>query len=52
MKALDFVRNLCTGDESGLGGWALKRASGDVDKAAKMITDDMNDYYGGIYTPT
>ena len=27
----------------------LNGASGDVDKAAKMITDDMNDYYGGGY---
>lgn len=49
MNALNFVHNLRTGDDFGLEGWALKRAGGDVAKAAKMITDDMNDYYGGGY---
>ena len=49
MNTLNFVCNLRTGNDSGLGGWALKRAGGDVAKAAKMITDDMNDYYGGGY---
>ena len=46
-NALKFVRNLRTGDHSGLGAWALKRAGGDETKAAKMIADDMYDYYGG-----
>ena len=49
MKALNFVCKFCTGNDSGLGGWALKRAGGGIAKAANMITDDMNDYYGGGY---
>ena len=46
MNALKFIRDLPTGDASGTGGWALNRANGDVEKAAQLITDDMEDYYG------
>ena len=47
MNALKFICDLPTGDTGGIGRWALNRANGDVEKAAKLITDDMEDYYGG-----
>ena len=47
MNALKFICDLPTGDTGGIGRWALNRANGDVEKAAKLITDDMDDYYGG-----
>ena len=47
MNALKFIRDLPTGDTGGIGRWALNRANGDVEKAAQLITDDMEDYYGG-----
>ena len=50
MNALKFICDLPTGDTGGTGRWALKRANGDVKKAAQLITDDMEEYYGGGYT--
>ena len=50
MNVLKFVRDLSTGDHSGLGRWALNRADGDKAKAAKQITDDMDDYYSSGYS--
>lgn len=50
MNVLKFVRDLPTGDDSGLGRWALNRADGDEAKAAKQITDDMDDYYSSGYS--
>ena len=50
MNVLKFVRDLSTGDHSGLGRWALNRADGDEAKAAKQITDDMDDYYSSGYS--
>ena len=47
MNVLKFIRDLPTGDTGGIGRWALNRANGDVEKAAQLITDDMEDYYGG-----
>ena len=47
MNALQFIRDLPTGDTGGIGRWALNRAKGDVEKAAELITDDMEEYYGG-----
>ena len=47
MNALKFIRDLPTGDASETGMWALNRANGDVEKAAQLITDDMEEYYGG-----
>ena len=47
MNALKFIRDLPTGDTGGTGRWALNRAKGDVEKAAELITDDMEEYYGG-----
>ena len=46
MNALKFIRDLPTRGASGTGWWALNRANGDVEKAAQLITDDMEDYYG------
>ena len=50
MNALQFIQNLPTGDDAGLGKWVLDRADRDVDKAAKLIADDIDDYYGGGYS--
>ena len=47
MNALKFIRDLPTGDTGGIGRWVLNRANDDVEKATKLITEDMEDYYGG-----
>ena len=47
MNALKFICDLSTGDTGGTGQRALNRANGDVKKVAQLITDDMEDYYGG-----
>ncbi len=50
LSVLKYVRNLPTGDGAGTGRWALTRADGDEEKAAQLITDDMEEYYGGGYS--
>ena len=48
--ALDYVRNLPHGDTGGLGQFCLKKGGGDPTKAAKVMAEDIDNFWRHGYT--
>ena len=42
--------NLCTGAGAGLGAFCLKKAKGDADLAAKIMTTELDDHFKDDYS--